>query len=249
MATTYTVDAEARIGLVAQINAHAILHRFKLMTDTQKAKFNQLSRAEDAVPSAMRPIVHARLSSIITNQDLDQAVKDELKMRAIFNTNCVAMGTKNQWSVGVFELYSRINHSCTPNVHNSYNGSIEREVVHAVRPIVAGEEILTSYIPNVRTKPQRQAQLEKYGFRCNCTTCAGGNASEHEKRRRRLFELDQTFATIGMADTPLGCLLQALMPSDDDESRDDNENLAMAKENIHLLQAEGLTGMDLAMGK
>ena len=219
-----------------------IWKQFKLMKDIQKAKFNKLSCAEDTVPLAVKPIVYTRLFFTSRDQDVDKAVEEELTMRAIFNTNCVAMGTKNQWGVGVFELYSRINHSCIPNVHNSYNASIQREVVHAVKPIAAGEEILTSYIPNVRTKAQRQAQLKQYGFRCECTACTGANASQHEKRRKRLFQLDQTFAAIGMADTPLGGLLQALMPSNN------NHNLAMAKDNVLLLQAEGLTGMDLDMG-
>ena len=83
------------------------------MNETQIAKFLKLTYVEDTSPPAMQHLIYARLAPKCKDEDLDQAVAEELAMRAIFNTNCVAMGTRSQWGTGVFELYSRINHSCT----------------------------------------------------------------------------------------------------------------------------------------
>ena len=83
---------------------------------------------------------------------------------------------------GVFELYCRINHSCVPNVYNSYNATIQREVVHAVKPIAAREEILTSYIANARRREHRQ------DFRCTYIACTGPGTGHHERRRKEMTD-------------------------------------------------------------
>lgn len=144
--------------------------------------------------------------------------------------------------MGVCELYSRINHSCTPTVHNSYNASIHQEVVHATGSIAMGEGFLTSYIPNVRARSQRQSQLQQYRFTCTCTTCVGPDRTHHEKNRRRLFNLDQTFALCSHAETAFASFLRKK------PSLRGHRNKALATEYIRLLEEEGLVGMDMAMG-
>lgn len=44
---------------------------------------------------------------------------------------------------GLFALYSRVNHSCSPNVVESYNSTIKRLTVHATRDIKAGDQVFT----------------------------------------------------------------------------------------------------------
>jgi hypothetical protein len=44
----------------------------------------------------------------------------------IFATNSITMGERG---AGVFALYSRINHSCTPNVHASWNETLGKLTV------------------------------------------------------------------------------------------------------------------------
>lgn len=222
-----------------------IWKQFDKLTAEQLVKFNNLARADGTVDPRVRDVVHQRLASTQRydgdDRGLTLAVDNEMKMRIIFNTNCVNMGSGGQWGVGLFELYSRINHSCLPNVHNSYNATIGKEVVHAVRAITKGEEIVTSYISNVRTKPQRTEQLAPYGFKCDCAACRGKSAAEHEIRRQRLFDLDQAFAMYDKGLSSLAKISGAPVP------KNDGHALTWAEEMVALLKKEGLLGMDLAM--
>ena len=120
---------------------------------------------------------------------------DILEAAAIFGTNSVAMGEGGEYGSGIFEHYSRINHACNPNVHNSYNPTLQKLTVHAVRQINKGEEILTSYIAGTcRTREQRHQHLSNWGFECRCKCCVGPRAAESEPRRSRMFDMDQQLA-------------------------------------------------------
>jgi hypothetical protein len=96
----------------------------------------------------------------------------------------------------VFLLGSRINHSCIPNIHLAYNSNLEKETFHSVREISAGEELTITYNDGInRTKNQRQAELDKWGFTCTCPACE--TSTERRKRegtRAELFSLDQGLA-------------------------------------------------------
>lgn len=91
---------------------------------------------------------------------------------------------------------SRINHSCIPNAHYSWNASIERETVHAVQDIPKGEEITISYCSAIRTLEERKRELEPYVFICRCPACRTdtdfGIASQ--LRRRQMLDLDHEIA-------------------------------------------------------
>jgi hypothetical protein len=93
----------------------------------------------------------------------------------------------------VFWLGSRINHSCIPNVHFAYNPWLEQETFHAVRDIAAGEELTVSYnLGANRTRSQRQAELDMWGFVCTCPVCEHTESGrEKERKREQLFELEQ----------------------------------------------------------
>lgn len=115
---------------------------------------------------------------------------------AIFNTNSVSMGEAGQFGTGLFPLFSRLNHSCNANVHHSFNATTGKETVYAVRQINKGEELVTSYMPTAwRTKKQRTEHLQQgWGFSCACKVCVGSNAAHSERRRERMFEIDQALA-------------------------------------------------------
>jgi hypothetical protein len=114
---------------------------------------------------------------------------------AIFKANSVAMGEDGVYGSGVFEHYSRINHACNPNVHNSYNPTLQKLTVHAVRQINKGEGILTSYIGGTcRKRQQRQLDLDNWDFECGCKCCTGPKAADSERRRKRMFDMDQQLA-------------------------------------------------------
>ncbi|TVY18236.1 SET domain-containing protein 5 [Lachnellula arida] len=97
----------------------------------------------------------------------------------------------------VFLLGSRINHSCAPNVHFAYNSALGKQTFHAIRDIEAGEELAIMYINGTnRTRGQRQDELKKWGFRCNCPICEDtSRGRKKEEKRVELFRLDQELAT------------------------------------------------------
>ncbi|KAK4703472.1 hypothetical protein P7C70_g2748, partial [Phenoliferia sp. Uapishka_3] len=103
---------------------------------------------------------------------------------------------------GVFNVISRINHSCTPNVAFKFDpGSLKGEVF-AVRPIVRGEELQITYIRlHAVRNDRRNWLLERYKFACECSCCALGleEQGESDKRRKKLFEFEGALAsaTIG----------------------------------------------------
>ena len=86
---------------------------------------------------------------------------------SIYEANCYEMGAGTCICLDA----SRINHSCIPNAHYSWNSSIERETVHAVKDILKGEEITISYCPAIRTLEERKRDLEPYVFTCSCPAC------------------------------------------------------------------------------
>lgn len=100
----------------------------------------------------------------------------------------------------VFLLGSRINHSCIPNIHFANNSVLQKETFHAIRDILAGEELTITYIGGTnRTRSQRQAELDKWGFRCTCPACDNTpQGRERERKRAELFALDQQLATLNM---------------------------------------------------
>ena len=85
----------------------------------------------------------------------------------IYEANCFEMGAGTCICLDA----SRINHSCVPNAHYSWNSNIEQETVHAVKNIPKGEEITISYITAICTFEKRQRQLKPYGFTCPCPAC------------------------------------------------------------------------------
>lgn len=97
---------------------------------------------------------------------------------------------------GICQDASRINHSCIPNAHFSWNANIGRETVHAVRDIRKGEEITISYLPAICTLKKRQIQLKPYVFACDCPACRYNTEFGMSSliRRRQMLDLDHEIA-------------------------------------------------------
>lgn len=73
---------------------------------------------------------------------------------------------------GLFPRISLLNHSCDPNIWNSFKGSTL--TIHASRAIGEGEEVFNCYGPNYKlmdTTERRQALREQYCFECKCAKC------------------------------------------------------------------------------
>ena len=214
---------------LTQGNAMDVPAEFAKLSPDEQALFLSLHcRRLDARDAARTSIIRAQPSLRPSAAAL--SIEELVKIMAIYETNTFEAG---EGSVICPEA-SRINHSCLPNVHHCWNKSIGRETVHAVKDIAAGEEILTTYVQICIDHAEREKQLERYGFTCDCPACdtstAFGRASA--KRRKRLFRIDQDLA--------MHSTLPMLSPFSNDRKA-----LCAVLEYAKLLREEGVENMEL----
>ena len=110
----------------------------------------------------------------------------------IYEANCYEMGHGTCICVDA----SKINHSCIPNAHYSWNDTIQRITVHAVKDIPEGEEITISYCVAINTLEGRKRALEVYGFTCSCPACQIDTEFARDSliRRQQMVDLDHEIA-------------------------------------------------------
>lgn len=158
---------------------------------------------------------------------------------AIFLTNQVEMGPGGCYGSGIFEHYSRINHACNPNVHNSCNPLLEKLTVHATRKINKGDEILTSYIDGTcYTRDRRQVDLGHWGFECGCECCIGPKVAASERRRSKMSMLKQRLAELQAVNAEMP---EPPVPGNPQAAPKLCESL------LELYRVEGITDYNLAM--
>ena len=74
-----------------------------------------------------------------------------------------------QEAVAVFNTIARFNHSCVPNVHNSWDAETGAETIRVIKDIQAGEELCTTYLDLFKCRQERQQELSKrLKFQCTC---------------------------------------------------------------------------------
>lgn len=111
---------------------------------------------------------------------------------AIFQTNAVAAGPGG---VGIFPQMARMNHGCSSAFNAVYTWRDKEQilVVHALKNIPKGEEILTTYTDTKRPRPDRRALLsEHYGFTCMCRVCALPD-KESQASDKRLLDISDGY--------------------------------------------------------
>lgn len=209
----------------------------KRLTPEQHQQLSDLSSVASTVKQGLPTLIRHRLRKVQQYRGvaLDAATADELKMRAIFNTNAVAMGADGQHGKGTFFLSSRINHSCVPNVVLHYNATLGKATIYSTREIKEGEELLRSYVPIMhKNTKQRQAALAYWAIDCDCAACEGPQMIAREKRRQRIVEL-----AAGLTKYDKG-MLACSIPSNPSKALD------WAEEAVRLLKQQGLEDMELA---
>ncbi|KAK0103108.1 hypothetical protein ONS95_000716 [Cadophora gregata] len=85
----------------------------------------------------------------------------------------------------VFPTFSIINHSCLPNASYSWNGNIMKGTLHAIRKILAGDEITIAYGDHGRGSEGQ--------FSCLCPLCTKSDGAElamSDTRRKEMLELE-----------------------------------------------------------
>jgi hypothetical protein len=150
------------------------------------------------------------------------------KLGIIFRTNAYNTGDK----IGLFPKIARINHACRPNTSYYWNENFNKRIVYATRGIKAGEELSVSYISLLLTQEERQKQLDRYGFTCQCDACTQEGVSQEASDNRR--------TTISNAFTHFEPKLNLKPPQ---SKKGKQEALVDAKASAHLaelVQEEGL---------
>jgi len=160
--------------------------RLEKLKAQQLADFEALGSKPHGIDSTVIKEIKSQLAvDGKTRHELAVATVKELKARRIFSNNCMNIDNRST----LFLTYSRINHSCVPNVHVEYNYALGELTVFAVRDIKKDEEIFTQYIELLRTRSQRAAELMAWRFVCDCEACQD-ESGVSDRRRGRLGELE-----------------------------------------------------------
>ncbi|KAL2071185.1 hypothetical protein VTL71DRAFT_12420 [Oculimacula yallundae] len=73
----------------------------------------------------------------------------------------------------LFDIASRFNHDCRPNVSRGFSKE-DYIVFRAARDIEKGEELTVNYILRPGSRQERQAEFRaRFGFTCSCECCRG----------------------------------------------------------------------------
>ncbi|KAH9854761.1 hypothetical protein C2E23DRAFT_817879 [Lenzites betulinus] len=115
---------------------------------------------------------------------------------AIFQTNAVAAGSHG---VGIFPRMARLNHGCSNafNVVYTWRDDEGVLVVHALKSITEGQELLTTYTDTKRPRHvRRQFLKDQYGFDCQCSVCSLSDdlAALSDQRLNGMAELYAQFS-------------------------------------------------------
>ncbi|KAF4629061.1 hypothetical protein G7Y89_g9088 [Cudoniella acicularis] len=134
------------------------------------------------------------------------------------------LGERADW-IGIFPTISWINHSCHPNVQQSWNSALKAVTLHTIRDVEEDEELTISYIPGGRINTSYLYNV--FNFRCSCTWCMLPDEDrQHSDRNRfRISSLRQRLPE------------EKIIPA----------ALKIAHELVDLLEEEGM--MDFNLGR
>ena len=127
----------------------------------------------------------------------------------IARTNAVPLGralSSAPSRSALFALTCRMNHACKANALYVWREDLERELVFAMRPIAAGDEITVSYQHRYAPRAARQAALAVgFNFDCRCAACAEHCAAPSDQassdaRMRELQDLVDAVPRVGYRD-------------------------------------------------
>ena len=162
------------------IDPFPVYEAFEVLSTEAQDAYSQLSASQNQIDNALDCI--------------DEDVPDNLRqwvarIAAIFECNNFEIGAQSEVQedgslmtlAGVFPLAARVNHSCRPNVNQTWNSNLDQLTIHAIRDIEVGEELCDSYVLLLEDTQTRQVGLDAYGFVCGCEVCG---SSEDDRRKQ-----------------------------------------------------------------
>jgi hypothetical protein len=153
-------------------------------------------------PDEMEPILTAKLQAL--NNDATHAFLNLYNsfpgpylFTGMFKTNALPCGFAQPVSA-VYATISRINHSCLPNAHASWNANAGHETVYAIKPIAAGDEITVAYDQGGPRELRRAYLRDEHGFECACRACflPPAELQASDARRALIMQLDAALASV-----------------------------------------------------
>ena len=167
---------------------HSVWGTYCRLNNAQRCAFDSLYgyQAEDLdFESVARTTLVDLNDDSMDEEDIEELVAESVRVMKIFSVNNFNLPPRD---LGVFATSSRLNHSCVPNVHHSYNPNLKRTTVFAVRDIEPGEELCITYMGgkgHYWTRPQRIELLRSnYGFTCKCSACSDRTGFSNNRREQ-----------------------------------------------------------------
>ncbi|KAJ7496732.1 hypothetical protein FB451DRAFT_1456312 [Mycena latifolia] len=139
----------------------------------------------EAALAGLSPATQATITSLRNAQPLTPEVSH---VRGVLLTNALHAVVSHPYAetaarhTALFPTLCRANHACTPNAHFFFCTETFAGRLHALRRIVAGEEITVGYTDLAAPRAQRRADLARYAFECACATCGLPEAASDARR-------------------------------------------------------------------
>jgi len=128
---------------------------------------------------------------------------DKNQIGGILHANAYERGIDSRDGVLCLGI-SRFNHSCSPNLEQSWSEELGELQVRATRDIKAGEELCTYFVDVRASTDKRLSNIrEVYGFECKCEACTNPDGAS-DKRRRRMQQLLENLQQNGAKDPAAG---------------------------------------------
>lgn len=164
---------------------HSVWGAYCRLNNAQKLEFDKLHghQAENLnFEQAARALVDPNDDSM-DEDDIEEMVADQIRVMKIFSVNNFRLPP---YDLGVFAKSSRLNHSCVPNVHHSYNPVLKRNTIFAVKDIKHDEELCITYLGGEGHYYVRAQRVEflrsNYGFTCDCPACSDRTGASNRRR-------------------------------------------------------------------
>ncbi|KAG9195081.1 hypothetical protein G6011_00201 [Alternaria panax] len=207
-------------------------------TPVLKIRLPKLARGSPYPMAAVAELLHEQFDTLsveakeevlsLTHESNSFDQKSTNALGTIFRNNAYNTGDQ----VGLFPKIARINHSCRPNTSYYWSEKLNKRVVYATRKIKAGEEFFVSYISLLLSQEDRQKQLDRFGFKCQCEACAHERAAQQASDNRRV--------TIKNAFTKFEPQLVLAAPQSKAGKRQARKDAEVSVQLAQLVQDEGL---------
>ncbi|KAI2615974.1 hypothetical protein GGR54DRAFT_610661 [Hypoxylon sp. NC1633] len=111
----------------------------------------------------------------------------------VLRTNAFSYALADEPHMALYPDVSRVNHACRPNAFIRFTPMSLAVSIVALKDIEAGEEISITYVPMGKTREERQAALQKWGFNCTCALCTASKAeiAASDYRREKIKAMRQ----------------------------------------------------------